>query len=369
MPEDYDVPRLPASEWLSGFDERYLADYVVSGGSVVRFVSGDDAVVNSVRAGLERIARERNYHFRFLDSGVPGPDGKPPQYHTISRLYGAVTEGVDWQGWAREQARRVLDDLGIRVPAGCDLGDIETIAAANGADRDTLIKQYTEQARRRVQDYAMTVEFRNAVTSLWADQLHPDTTTPGLGEVLTAWLSGRTMPPGGSSVLRRCQIYGRIGPTNARHYLVSFCEWTRRVGRSGVLLALDFRGYERVGGARTLAADALAAVKAAIEEGKSVREIEQIVAAMGSESSSVRHSKRAYEQMLSLLRRFIDEIDRFPSLALVVMASPRYFGPEAPRVRTYRDYNALQTRIGDEVRDRRRANPDAALVHLKGDLP
>lgn len=72
-------------------------------------------------------------------------------------------------------------------------------------------------------------------------------------------------------------------------------------------------------------------------------------------------------QMLSLLRRFIDEIDRFPSLAIVVLTSSQYFGPEGIGPRRYTDYVALQTRIGDEVRDRNRPNPDAALIRLRED--
>ncbi len=364
MPEDHELKCLTPDEWIGGFEDRYLTEYVASGGSVVRFVSGEPQTLSGVVGGLQRIAAERNYHYRLLDAGARQPTGKPPSYHVIDSFYSAVTDGVDWQGWARDQARRVLDRLGVRVPEGCDLGDIERLAAANGRDRNWLLQRYEREADETVQDRAMTVEFRSAVTNLWVDQLLPDTSTPGRGEVLTAWLSGRSALPGAPRVLRKCQIYGSINPTNARHYLVSFCEWARRTGRPGVLVVLDFRAYEWVGGTRPRSEQILLEIEAAIARGEGTDSIHALMAASRPDAPGVKYSQAAYVQMLSLLRRFIDEIDRFRGLALVVLTSPRYYLPKARDTeRRYTDYSALQTRIGEEVRDRQRPNPDAALVH------
>jgi len=365
MPEDQAPRTLTSGEWLSAFEERYLSDYVPSGGSVVRFISGEPQTLTEAVDGLQRVAAERNYHYRLLDAGARQPTGKPPSYHLIDRFYGAVTDGVDWQGWAREQARSVLDRLGVRVPEGCDLGDIQKLAAANGMDRDYLIQQYHRETQRAVQDRDMTVEFRSAVTNLWGDQLQPDTSTPGRGEVLTTWLSGRAAPPGGARVLRNCQIYGRINATNARHYLVSFCEWARRTGRLGILVVLDFRAYEWVGGTGPRSEQILREIEAAIARGAGTDSILAMMTASRADAPDVKYSSKAYVQMLSLLRRFIDEIDRFRGLALIVLTSPTYYAPSALKERRYTDYAALQTRIGEEVSDRQRPNPDAALIHLR----
>ena len=357
---------LTTDTWLAGFEGRYLSDFVPSGGSVVRFVSGSDAALERVRTGLQQIAGQRNFHYRFLNADKPTADGRPPQLHRIERFYAAVTENVDWQDWAREQARNVLERLGLHIPPGTSLGDIQAIAEANKADRDYLIQQYKGEARRSVQDRSMTVEFRNAITNLWVDQLLPDTSTPGRSDVLTAWLRGETLPPGGARVLKGCQIYGRISSINARHYLVSFCEWTRRVGRAGVLIVLDFRAYERTGSASNRPNGTLAASKSASEQGAPIEELRRRLQDSGSEAAPLRYSKKPYEQMLSLLRRFIDEVDRFPSLALIVLTSLQYSGND-DRVRRYTDYVALNTRIGNEVADKNRPNPDAALVRLSED--
>jgi hypothetical protein len=68
--------------------------------------------------------------------------------------------------------------------------------------------------------------------------------------------------------------------------------------------------------------------------------------------------------MLSMLRRFIDEIDWFDRFLLVVLTTPEFYHRDS--CRSYFNYDALQTRIGLEVRDARRANPAASLVHLGG---
>ena len=72
-------------------------------------------------------------------------------------------------------------------------------------------------------------------------------------------------------------------------------------------------------------------------------------------------------QMLTMLRRFIDEIDTLDNFLLVVLTSPRFYKDKSiddSVRRCYFDYDALQTRIGQEVHDAHRANLAASLVHL-----
>ena len=48
-------------------------------------------------------------------------------------------------------------------------------------------------------------------------------------------------------------------------------------------------------------------------------------AAQSGSEQSVSYSNNTYVQMLSLLRRFIDEVDRFERFLLVVLTSPSFF--------------------------------------------
>ena len=68
--------------------------------------------------------------------------------------------------------------------------------------------------------------------------------------------------------------------------------------------------------------------------------------------------------MLTLIRRFIDEVDWFERFLLVIQTSPKFY--DALSRRNYFNYDALQTRIGLEVHDLEKPNPTAALVHLGG---
>lgn len=364
MYDDRPTPQLTADVWLRGFADRYLQDYVPSGGSVIRFVSGTDPALALVQSGLQSLAAEGNYHYCLLDANRRTAEDKPPNLHSIERFYAAVTEHVDWLEWAEEQARKVLSELGLDLPDGVDLGDLEAIAEANRTDPKHITNRVEWAMRDERRDRSTTIEYHSATTNLWVDWLLPDKAIPGRRKVLSAWLSGETPPTGGASVLKRYQIYGKIGPANGRHFLASFCEWLRQVGRSGLLVTLDFRAYERSGRRRSPSETALASLRSAHKNGADFDELYRLLELAKSDDGGLGYGKRPYEQMLSLLRRFIDEIDRFRSFALVVLMSPQYFAPNDPHERRYTDYSALSTRIGDEVSDRHRANPDAALVRL-----
>jgi hypothetical protein len=61
-------------------------------------------------------------------------------------------------------------------------------------------------------------------------------------------------------------------------------------------------------------------------------------------------------------RQFIDATDELRGVLVIAMVPPELMTDEA---RGLPAYTALQLRVADEVRDRRRANPFAALVRLE----
>jgi hypothetical protein len=63
-------------------------------------------------------------------------------------------------------------------------------------------------------------------------------------------------------------------------------------------------------------------------------------------------------------RQLIDAIDEIEGLFVAVQVPPALVHDEA---RGLPAYTALQLRVADEVRDRRRQNPYAALVRLGSD--
>jgi hypothetical protein len=348
-------------EWLGVVRDEYLTDFISSGGAAVKVVSGAEADLTGVSDSLRDDADALGYTVARLDPGALDMTGRKPDLHRIDRFFFAATTAIDWQGLAMAQAYQYLTDQGIRAEDRT-LDDIEGIAADNGRDAGDLLAQYQrELATPQLRDYGMALEFRTAVTALGRAQLLPEYLSPTLEEILLGWFAGRTMP-GASAALKKLQIFERINQSNARQMLLSFCRWLPRTGSSGLVLVLDFRPYEHKKVPRSQKmADELRKIREAIASGATSEQL-AVLAQSESAEPDVTYSDAAYMQMLTLIRQFIDEIDWFDRMLLVVLTSPKFYDSESRR--NYNNYDALQTRIGLEVQDARRANPAAALVHL-----
>ena len=350
-------------DWLRVMRGEYLGDFIPVGGSAVKVVSGSPNCLAQIRETLRAMADDEGYFFANLDPGQLDAAGKKPDLHRIDRFFFAATASVDWKALAMAQAYQYLVERGVAVE-GRTLDDLEGIAADNGRDAGDLLAQYQrELATPQLRDYGMALEFRTAITALGRAQIVPDQFAPTLEEVLLGWFAGRTMP-GATAALKKLQIFERINQTNARQTLLSFCRWLPRTGSRGLVLVLDFRPYEHKKVAKSQkTADALRLLREAIAQGASGEELARL-SAIGDAEPAVTYSDAAYMQMLTMIRHFIDEIDWFERMLLVVLTSPAFY--DAQSRRNYNNYDALQTRIGLEVHDARRANPAAALVHLGG---
>ena len=364
------LPSLSLEDWLATVEYEYLADYVRSGGSSVKVVSGTDAQLRRVAARVQAMAAAADYFTAHLDPGQPDEMGKRPDLHRIDRFFFKVTEAVDWKAWAAMQARQYLESRGIHLAEGRALGDLEQIALDNGRDPQDLLNQYQrELATLQIRDPRLSIEFRTAVTALGRALLIPDAVTPTSEEVLLGWFAGQSLP-GASSALKKVQIYERIHLSNARPMLASFCHWLPQTGHAGLVVTLDFRPYEFKKIAKgKRQAEQLQRLWEAIARGASSEELAQLAEEEVRAEPELFYSDAAYMQMLTLIRRFIDEIDRFERFFLVILTSPNFYKDKTldPTVkRCYFDYDALQTRIGQEVHDARYANPAASLVQLGG---
>src|SRR5690349_1848378 len=167
--------RVPAGEWLGMLDREYLLDFIRSGGSVVKVVSGSDTVLSDTAGTLSRTASTHGFHFAALNPAKLGPDGKKPDLHRIDRFFFETTRDVNWKDWAAAEARRFLESRGIRVADHRLLNDLEGIATDNGRDPTDLRGEYqSEFATPLIRDYRLAIEFRRALTNLSRAQLLPD---------------------------------------------------------------------------------------------------------------------------------------------------------------------------------------------------
>lgn len=348
--------------WLDTIHREYLQEYIKSGGSTVKFISGDEVTLENVKTRLGELAGAEGYFHAHLDPAAPQPDGKRPDLHRIDRFFFAATGAVDWKGWTAAQARAYLEGRGVMVHANRNLRDLDGIAQDNGRAATDLINQFQrELVTGLIKDHGMAIEFRAAISALMRAQLLPDSMSPTTEEVLLEWFAGRTMP-GAAAALKKIHIFDRVTRANARHMLASLCRWLPSAGRGGMIVTLDFRSYEHKKvplGKRQ--ADTLKALQQAIAAGAPKESLEALLAE-GAAEPAISYSDLAYMQMLAQLRRFVDEIHWFERFMLVVLTTSGFYDDASPR--NYWNYDALQTRIGLEVHDARRANPAAALVHL-----
>jgi hypothetical protein len=297
--------RVPVSDWLEKLDGEYLSDYIRSGGSAVKVVSGAPETLSRIYDAVRAGAPKHGYFFTHLDPSRLRPDGKKPDLHRIDRFFFEATRDVDWKEWAAKEARGFLESRGIHIAPHRALNDLEGIAADNDRDSSRLHNLYeNEFAKPIIRDHRLVIEFRTALTALTMAQLIPDVMTPTTEEVLLEWLAGRTMP-GASAALKRIQIFGRIDRSNARHMLASFCRWLPRTGRAGLIAVLDFRTYEHK---RKSVAQRRKDAWERIANAATLDEVQAIKTEAESEPP-VSYSQAAYMQMLQMIRRFINEID------------------------------------------------------------
>lgn len=356
------------NRWINIIDSEYLSDYIQSGGSAVKVITGDTGTLEKASALVHEKAIQYGYYAIDIDPGMVNDQGKRPDLHRIENFFFSATRNVDWKLWAEKQARQYLESRGIYLDANRRLNDIEGIAEDNERDAQDLLNQYQrELATPQIKDPRLSIEFRAAITALSRSLLIPDSISPTTEEVLLNWFRGKSVP-GALSALKKVQIFERINTGNARAMLTSFCRWLPNTGKHGLVATLDFRPYEykKVSKSKRQQ-EQLRELHDAIAQGASNEELTAIKNHEKWIEPDVIYSDAAYMQMLTMVRRFIDEVGIFERFLLIILTSPNFYKDksiERDVKRCYFDYDALQTRIGQEVHDASHANPAASLVYL-----
>jgi transposase-like protein len=310
----------PYLEFLS---KEYLGDYLPAGGAAVRFVvTGSDDVAGRWHAGLAETAERDGYPFVLVDAAST-------RVHMVDQLYAALARQLDWSELTRRELRRAYDTVGLPAPAEGPL----TIARV--AEHHQVVPRELARSMRRQLEHAvldatgLAHDFRLVMLRLLQSEL-------GTGEVdaderaaVLAWLR---VEPVALAKLKPSLIYTRVGRHNARALLVSALAWVARTTGRGVVLDIDLT---RLTTSRRPPAE--------LREG-------------------FYYSKAAVLDAYEVLRQLVDATDELRG-ALVTVAMPPELVTDDRR--GLPSYTALALRIVDEVRDRRRVNPFAALIRLE----
>ena len=312
---------LSVPEWTAFLAREYLADYLPAGGAAVKVaVAGSDDTAHRFARALGAAADTAGCVFVSVSA-------ENIRLSQIDALFFAVARELDWDALARAVVRRAYDAVHFPAPAGLCIAEV---AAEHDVDPRELYRSVRRQLEQTLLgDPGLARELRRAVLRLAQGQLGGGDLQTEEHDAVLGWLRGEKVP---LAVLRPLLITARIGRSNARPLLTSLTRLMVSVGWSGLVLHLD---ATRLGESR----------RPPVEQ-----------------RSGVYYSKAAVLDAFEVLRQLIDATDELRGLLAVAVLSPALVTDEG---RGLPAYTALQLRVADEVRDRRRANPFAALVRLE----
>jgi hypothetical protein len=314
---------LTAESYADFIAKEYLGDYVRHGGATVKIiVPGSAEVGERWHRLLAAAAADDGYLYAAVDAA-------DVRVHLIDQVYAAVARQVDWEDLVRRQVQLAWDDIGLPAPSPDQL-TVAEVAALHEVD----VREASRSMRRHLEsvllhDAALAREFRLALLRLCQAQLGTGDVAAAEREAVLAWLR---VEPVALSALRAASLHSRIGRHNARAMPVSLAAWRSRTAGTGLVLDLDL---ERVAVSR----------RPPVEE-----------------RTGQYYSKAAVLDAYELLRQLIDATDQLRGVFVAVTLPPDLVADDG---RGLPAYSALHLRIVDEVRDRRRANPFAALARLE----
>lgn len=315
---------LTCEPYLDFLATEYLATYVRQGGAAVRFVVlGNGDVGRRWHSGLADVARAQDCLYVAVDAART-------KMAMVDQIYAEVARQVDWEDLVRRTLRAEWAAIGL--PAE-EMLTVSAVAARHDLDAREAARSIRRQLETTLLgDTTLAREFRLAMLRLCQAELGTGDVIDAERDAVLAWLR---VEPVALRALRSASIYGRIARHNARALLLSLAAWRQRVAGSGLVIDIDL--------------DRLAVARRPPVE----------------ERSGIYYTKAAAMDAYEVLRQLIDAADALQGVLIAVAMPPELVTDE---VRGLPAYSALQLRIVDEVRDKRRANPYAALVRLEARL-
>jgi hypothetical protein len=312
---------IPPQEWLDTFERDYLSTFIREGGAATKVIVVQPEVTTELVPKLLTAAERNGLLATRVDQTVQ-------RVYYMDRLFNAVAQQICWDRLASDFMRGALRSTGYAMPDGEPI--VDDVAAANSIDvgevRITVQQLLTKSV---IKHYTMARDFRVAMNQLCRSAVERDELLAGLAARVTEWLKGDLRSVG---ALRSAMIFERINRYNARAMLISLGEWVRLAGRSGLLVVVDVSRFA---------------------SGRSVA---------GPDGTDIRPpSKPAIMDTYELMRQCIDGTDEMSGIAVCFLTGPEFVQDDT---RGMRAYSALEQRLTDDVRDRRRGNPHAPMVRM-----
>lgn len=312
---------LTVPEYAAFLAEHYLADYLPAGGAAVKVaVAGSTDTSARLLRAVGAAADTAGCVF----VAVRADDVRLDQ---VERLFFAVARQVDWDGLAVAAVRAAYDVAGMPATAGLTVAEVADTYDMDPRELYRSVRRELEE--RLLRNPLLARELGRAVYRLAQAQLGSSDVDPAEHAAVLGWLRGDKVS---AAALRPALITGRIGRHNGRHLLLSLARLLLAAGHGGLVLCLD-------------CARLAAGRRPPLEQ-----------------RQGLYYSKAAVLDAFEVLRQLIDATDELRGVLVLAVVPPELVTDET---RGLPSYTALQLRVADEVRDRRRANPFAALVRLE----
>jgi transposase-like protein len=313
---------LKVEDYATFLAQEYLSGYLPAGGAAVKVaVVGDASAADRLESALAAGTAAHGGLFVSVSADLV-------RVHMIDQIFFAISRSIAWEDLAAECVRSAYESASFPAPDGADLSVVR-VAQHHDVDVPELYRSTRRLLERNLLGSSLiATEMGRAMLRLSQAHLGAGDVDASEREAVLAWLRGelRTI-----TALRPALIYSRIGRHNARTMLASTAALLATRHRA-LVVYLDLA---RLAEARRPPAQA---------------------------RTGLYYSKAAVLDAYEVLRQFIDATDELRGVLIMAVVPPALMVDES---RGLPAYSALRLRVADEVRDRRRANPFAALVRLE----
>ena len=313
---------MPLHEWLRFIDSEYLSSFIRDGGASIKFAVARDGLKPALYEAMESQCQASGYLVLKLDAVAT-------RAHMPQDIFFGMAKQVDWRLSARRLILKLAKERGYRVDhldPRQDRNPFTAIGEANALESESIYRELRPFIDSDVvKNHHMAKDFRMAMSHFCQCE-NTRRHDSYVGQPLIDWLTGAVTRV---SHVKSFSVYTGINRTTARHFIESALYWFQYVGYAGTVILFD---NSRVTLAR-------------------------------NPRDGLRHYTRAMTMdHYEVLREFVDATDQLTGTLMVVVTNDEFLDETGPK--GYHIYQALMTRIMDDVHDKNQVNPMASLVRL-----